>query len=80
MGGRDAEDYRGARLVPRPAGKAPPPDWLDLVRIDFPEAAGLHGKEFQRGAAKRLVDWWRDTGGDPAKLPPPYKRMERPGA
>lgn len=39
------------------------------------EAEPLHGKELQRGTAKRLIDCWHSTGGDPSRLLPPFTRL-----
>ena len=70
------EPYRGAILATRSARNISPPGWMDIVLVRFPQAEELHGKLLQREAAKRLLDWWHDTGADQAKLPPPFTAVK----
>lgn len=65
----------GVHLVPLPPGPRPRPSWLDLVTIEWPEAAELDGKQFQRKTAMELVFWAVDTNRDQTKLPPPYTAL-----
>lgn len=47
---------------------------LGLWRIDFPACPPAHGKVATRPMAEGAVDWWLDTGGDPARWPFKHER------
>lgn len=72
---RPVREHRGAKLELLNAEAVERGATIKLVLIDFPGTA-LDGHSMAADEARRLVDWWVDTGGDQSKLPKPYRSIK----